>query len=269
MGWFSRRKAKKLDYDQLAELAAAKAATLTADPSTAEADDGLTGERNRWALSFLAQSLERYYRSPAPTGDTPLEELPAVAVDVETDGLDSQQNRMLSIGWVQLDGPCIMCGTADYSVLRPDTDYDTVGQSATIHGLTDTHVRSGANAALVLGNFLHAARGRAIMAHLAKIEVDFISAMCEELIAVPWKPAAVIDTMDLQRRSATSFGRRPARGEVRLDTARKLRGLPEYYAHNALTDALACGELYLAQTAGEHFGTTLDSVRRRHGSARM
>ena len=38
-------------------------------------------------------------------------------------------------------------------------------------------------------------------------------------------------------------------GALRLWTARERRGLPVYRAHEALTDALACAELYLAQRA--------------------
>ena len=36
---------------------------------------------------------------------------------------------------------------------------------------------------------------------------------------------------------------------MRLWTARERRALPAYRAHEALTDALACAELYLAQRA--------------------
>jgi len=38
-------------------------------------------------------------------------------------------------------------------------------------------------------------------------------------------------------------------GALRLSTARAHVGLPRYAAHEALTDALACAELYLAQRA--------------------
>lgn len=37
------------------------------------------------------------------------------------------------------------------------------------------------------------------------------------------------------------------RGSIRLWGARERWGLPVYKAHEALTDALACAELYLAQ----------------------
>ena len=37
--------------------------------------------------------------------------------------------------------------------------------------------------------------------------------------------------------------------ELRLWRARRRYGLPRYRAHDALIDALACAELYLAQTA--------------------
>ena len=51
----------------------------------------------------------------------------------------------------------------------------------------------------------------------------------------------------------------PEPGALRLWAARKRRGLPVYRAHEALSDALACAELYLAQRAeleARHPGTT-------------
>ena len=45
------------------------------------------------------------------------------------------------------------------------------------------------------------------------------------------------------------FDDEPPKGSLRLWTARGQYGLPHYPAHQALTDALACAELYLAQTA--------------------
>jgi DNA polymerase-3 subunit epsilon len=63
-------------------------------------------------------------------------------------------------------------------------------------------------------------------------------------------PCVVVDTFELERRVvAGGWGAEPARGALRLWTARERRGLPVYRAHEALTDALACAELYLAQRA--------------------
>ncbi len=55
-------------------------------------------------------------------------------------------------------------------------------------------------------------------------------------------------TLALQRRLLTRHGEVP-RGALRLWRARERHGLPAVKAHDALGDALACAELYLAEVA--------------------
>ena len=64
-------------------------------------------------------------------------------------------------------------------------------------------------------------------------------------------PCVVVDTLELERRAYANPWAPPADavGGLRLFRARERRGLPMYPAHHALLDALACGELYLAQAA--------------------
>ena len=222
-------------------------------------------DRSRRAL---AEALHHFYTTPAPDLDTPLAELPLLAVDVETTGLDADRDRLLSVGMVAINGRTIPLPTADHWLVRYHEGDVSVGQSATIHGITDSQLEDGRSLLDILTDVVNAAAGRALLAHLALIEHDFISMACERAVGVPWSPLRVVDTMDLERRSAVSFGRRPGRGEVRLMNARYSRGLPSYHNHNALVDALACAELYLAQTSADHFGSELESVIRKKGTTR-
>jgi DNA polymerase-3 subunit epsilon len=60
----------------------------------------------------------------------------------------------------------------------------------------------------------------------------------------------VIDTLELEHRLVTTAWQPdPPAGALRLWAARERHGLPHTGAHHALTDAVACAELYLAQTA--------------------
>ena len=61
-------------------------------------------------------------------------------------------------------------------------------------------------------------------------------------------PLTAVDTMALEHRlRADVHGE--VNGSLRLDAARRAYGLPRYSAHHALTDAIAAGELFLAQLA--------------------
>jgi DNA polymerase-3 subunit epsilon len=83
-------------------------------------------------------------------------------------------------------------------------------------------------------------------------------------------PCEVVDTFVLEQRalegSAGSgrWGREPEPGALRLWAARERRGLPVYRAHEALVDALACAELYLAQCAELEARSAGSSLALRH-----
>jgi DNA polymerase-3 subunit epsilon len=100
-----------------------------------------------------------------------------------------------------------------------------------------------------LTRVLAALRGRVLLSHFTDIEEGFLSAACEAEFGGSM-PCARIDTLELQRRIIVGrlHGQAPP-GTLRLWSARRRYGLPLYRAHDALSDALACAELFLAQVA--------------------
>lgn len=181
-----------------------------------------------------------------PASGTALVDLPLLAVDVETTGLNPGKDRLLSIGWVPVDGRTIVLAGAGEVILRDTTG---VGESATLHGLTDDMLAAGSPAVDALTEFLTALQGRAMLAHFAVMESGFLTAACRREfgagLTVP-----VVDTFDLERRHMERMGTYPRGEDLRLARVRERYGLPYYRSHRASTDALACAELYLALTAG-------------------
>ncbi|WP_286204536.1 CBS domain-containing protein [Corynebacterium afermentans] len=59
----------------------------------------------------------------------------------------------------------------------------------------------------------------------------------------------VVDTFAMERRHMERMGTYPRGEDLRLPRVRQRYNLPMYANHNALTDAVACAELYLALTA--------------------
>lgn len=183
----------------------------------------------------------------APPGDaTAVAEVEFLALDVETTGLDPRTDHLLSVGWVPVIGREIVLAGACELTIRPPGEVD-VGASATFHRLTDDQLSHAAPLSDVLPRLLGALHGRVLLAHHTPIELGFLAeATLAAYGARP--PVAAVDTLSLQHRLLPTH-HREAGGSLRLDAARRTFGLPRYTAHHALADALAAGELLLAQVA--------------------
>ncbi|HET6668389.1 MAG TPA: exonuclease domain-containing protein [Intrasporangium sp.] len=202
--------------------------------------------RSRLAEQAPPGRVRDYLATPLPGPRTGVEELRLLAVDIETTGLDPRTDHILSVGFVPLDGLVIDLSGATHLLCRADAE---VGQSAVVHGITDDALTEGIELSEVVERVAAALKGRVLLAHHAAIETQFLSAASQGTHGVPF-PVEVVDTMDLQARVLRSHtGADLPPGALRLPTAREHLGLPRYGAHEALTDALACAELYLAQVA--------------------
>lgn len=178
-----------------------------------------------------------------PDDRTPLDRLSLLAVDLETTGLSPARDQVLAVGWVPVDGLRIDLSGGRRHVVRRDDPGDAV----TVHGLTHDDLEEGRPLAEVLAELRRALAGRVLLAHHAPFELAFLDAAHRSVGERAVLPPAVC-TLELQRRLLSRHGEvRP--GDLRLWRARERHGLPVTAAHDALGDALACAELYLAQTA--------------------
>lgn len=207
---------------------------------------GSVAKQRERAAARATGALAEFYRTPAQTPDTPAKELRLLAIDIETTGLDPVKDTTLSVGWVPVDGDTIRFDGAGHLVLAADTE---VGQSAVIHGITDDQIAAGTPLPEALPRVLQALTGRTLLAHYSTIETRFLSRLCEAEYGAPLV-TPVVDTLHLADRIINPGWDDESRaGELRLWNARTRYGLPRYRAHGALTDAIACAELYLAQVA--------------------
>ncbi|AJK68695.1 exonuclease domain-containing protein [Corynebacterium marinum] len=200
--------------------------------------------------------LKEFYATRPPADNTPLDELPLLAVDVETTGLKPGKHQLVSIGWVPVDGTRIDLSGAGYVVLRGAEGF-TVGSSATIHQLTDDQIAAGIDHADAVGQLLRALTGRVLLGHFVAMEEGFLSLACERLFDAPLK-VPMVDTFAIERRHMERMGTYPRGEDLRLARVRQRYGLPDYHNHNALTDALACAEQYLAHRATLPMSTLKD-----------
>lgn len=225
--------------------------------------------RHRAAAKLPEGGLRRYFETASPADSTPVGQLPLLAVDVETTGLDPRRDRVLAVGFVPVDGDRIVLGGAGSTLLRSAVDgvEGGVGQSAIVHGITDDEAAEGIPVEQALDILFDALTGRVLLAHFSRIEIDFLGALCRRTYGVRL-PLVAVDTLGLQRRAmgagiGNGFTADPHPDDLRLWGAREQYGLPRYRAHDALVDAVACAELYLAQVAelGQRGARTLRDLR--------
>nr|WP_224400051.1 exonuclease domain-containing protein [Corynebacterium poyangense] len=175
-----------------------------------------------------------------------LHDLPLLAVDVETTGLNPKKDVMVSIGWVPINGRTIDLSQAAELIIQGAPGF-SVGSSATIHYFTDEQLASGVSLDKAMDELLTALAGRVLLAHFSHIEQQFLARACQKVYRASFQPP-VVDTFALERRRMERMGTYPRGEDLRLPRVRERYGLPRYPNHSALHDALACAELYLAQT---------------------
>ena len=198
--------------------------------------------RWRHRKQAAATPLAPLYSQSLPAMSQRFLDSECLAVDFETTGLDPARDRILSIGWVLLQGDRICLRESGHLLVNSGTE--SVGQSATVHGLVDADVAAGVSVAEALARLLPLLVGRVLIAHCAVIEVEFLSRACRALYGVP-PLLRVVDTLAIEAQ-LRSHEHDPA-GALRLHACRERYQLPRYRGHNAAIDALACGELLLAQ----------------------
>ncbi|WP_210394758.1 3'-5' exonuclease [Motiliproteus sediminis] len=199
--------------------------------------------------------LRAFYGAGVVALDTPIAEVPLVALDFETTGLDPARDGIVSIGLVPFSLERICSSAARHWVVKPRSVLRE--ESVVVHGITHADLARAPDLNALLQPLLEALAGRVVVVHHREIERRFLDAALRvrlgEGIELP-----VIDTMELEsrwHRRNTSLlnrllGRRPP--SIRLADSRQRYRLPHYHQHCALTDAQATAELLLAQL-GHHF----------------
>ena len=203
------------------------------------------------AMSAKDERLKDFYDAGCVSVDTPIKDVPMVAVDFETTGLDPNQHSIVSIGVVPFTLDRIQVSGARHWLVKPPLPLHQT--SITVHGITHTDIDQAPDLNDVLGEILTSLRGRIPVVHYRAIERPFMN------VAVNWRTGEgitfpLLDTMAIEGHLYPN--RRPTlwkklKGEkpvsIRLADSRTRYGLPHYSSHNALVDALATAELLMAQ----------------------
>jgi len=202
--------------------------------------------RNWWMRKMPPSPLRDYYEVPFPDKEADWRQVDYLAVDYETTGLDEHKDEILSVGYTTITGSCMRLSDATHMLTRPRCVIP--GESAVVHGIMDDVASSAEVLEEVLPHLLRALAGKAMLAHYAAIEYHFLNNACKRIYGFPFV-GPVVDSLALEVRVYRAQDKPIQQGDLRLANARARYGLPRYRAHNALIDAIAAGELFLAQMA--------------------
>ena len=206
----------------------------------------LDHHRRRLASKSPEGPVHEYLTTPFPAPSTDCRQVEYLALDLETTGLDPARDDILSMGWVVVKGVIVDLSSAQHRLVRPSMDIPE--SSAVIHMITDDAAAQGEPLETALVELLKRLAGRVLIAHHAKIEVGFIKAACAKLFNAKF----IVPTVDTLKLAKDWLDRRDQSyrsGDLRLDALRARYNLPRYRAHDALVDALAAAELFLAMIA--------------------
>lgn len=201
----------------------------------------------------LIQLYASYLNTNLIGPDTLLKNVPLLAIDFETTGLDPSKDDLLSIGAIPFQSNRIYFGQKKEWLVKPKSKL--TAETIAIHGIKHCDVQDAPDLLEILPELLQMMHGRVVVAHFACIEEQFLDAALKnrtgEGIVFP-----CIDTMGIERQLSEEhkfdglkkfFGIQK-KASLRLSNLREKYNLPFYKPHDALTDALACAELLEAQT---------------------
>jgi len=207
--------------------------------------------RRRLLKKAPAGPLRDYLAQPFPKPSSDYREVDYLAIDLETTGLDAKSDHILSVGYVIVHGNHIDLSSASHRLVH--TAHAIPEASAVIHQITDDQAAEGEALKTVLIDLLKDMAGKVMIAHHATIEQGFLSNACKRIfgggLLVPIVDTQTVSLRTFQRRQITYKG-----SDLRLHALGDRFNLPRYGAHNALSDALAAAELFLAQAAYKDSG---------------
>ncbi|ACA87109.1 Exonuclease RNase T and DNA polymerase III [Shewanella woodyi ATCC 51908] len=189
------------------------------------------------------QALKTYYHGQQSLLELDVERAPLLAIDLEMTGLDAQFDQILSIGIVPIEKGRLILSKAEHKLVKIE---GSVGQSATIHGILDHHLNSAVSPEEAMTWFLERCQGQMLVAHHSPLDLAFL----QKGLSTHFRQRVTlmaIDTLAIEKRRLMRQHEVLKEGALRLGASRARYGLPVYAAHNALIDAIACGELLLAQ----------------------
>ncbi|MGR5285147.1 exonuclease domain-containing protein [Vibrio maritimus] len=192
----------------------------------------------------LPKELSGLSSAQLPDIESAGSQLNYLVVDFETTGLDASTDSILSVGWVEVNWFSIDLASAQH--LYIDTTASVNADGAVVNHIVPEMLKGGVPLDEAMQRLFEAARNRILIAHGAVIEASFVEEYLSHRFGLKDVPILWIDTLAIEKSMAKAVNA-DSSIDVRLAETRERHGLPEYNGHEALIDAIATAELFLAQ----------------------
>ena len=186
-----------------------------------------------------------------------------IIFDTETTGLDSQADRIIEIGAVELDNR-FLTGRSFHVLVNPD-GREVHPEALAVHGISNAMLSDKPRFAEIIDQWFEFVGDGRLVAHNAGFDVGFFDAEFARLGFPPVDPGRVIDSLALARR-------RHPMGPNSLDALCNRYGIDNSHRtkHGALLDSELLAEVYIELCGGKQaaLGLTVEPTQTGSGSAR-
>ncbi len=192
--------------------------------------------------SGVPEDLRSLFDTPLPKSSDSVFDCKIISLDFETTGMNFQKDAVISEGYAEIRSRTVDFSTAFHSLIKYDGPVNP--GAAVVNQLTPELTEHGLDPKEALTELLKRLAGGVVITHCGIIEMTFI----KKTLGLPDRsvlPAVFLDTMRFEQALDPVNAARP--GALQLSAVRRRRGLPDYEGHNALADAVATAELFLAQ----------------------
>ncbi|MEC9247032.1 MAG: DNA polymerase III subunit epsilon [Pseudomonadota bacterium] len=174
-----------------------------------------------------------------------------IVFDTETTGLDSNEDRVIELGCVELDNRFPTGRTLHHFINAQGRSVHPEAQA--VHGISDADLADKPVFGAILEEFLEFIDGAKLVAHNANFDIGFINAEFDRLGVPPVDPGLVVDTLAIARRKHPM-------GPNSLDALCRRYGIDNSHRtkHGALLDAELLAEVYIELIGGKQAALGLE-----------
>ena len=172
-----------------------------------------------------------------PPRHTALAALPAIALDLETTGLDVANDRIVQIGAVGMRGPTVLGEPRIDTLVDPGIPIPAA--SARIHRITDSDAAGSPRLPELLESLVEMFAGRVVVGQNVRFDLAVLRHEAARA-GVPWRDPPVLDVSHLAGALDRSLV------DLSLDSLANRFGITIEARHDALGDSLAAAGIFSA-----------------------